>query len=222
MTKQDHMISCSNCGTQIAEQAIFCHVCGKPRNGSRNSHGSRIMLEQVMMPKTVFYLVMIALAVMGLVVIGLASRGSVILTQTNVVTQMQFATVSFITSATMTATSTVTLASFSTLSGGPSSIWFNQQYCGYPFNPYVCNEGSPVTVTGYLTSDSSCVNLYAGSGQNYVVWNLPKKYADGAYQVYGFVYPNWPQTQPFPPYPFQKTICVGIPMWAIQPYIQNA
>jgi hypothetical protein len=79
-----------------------------------------------------------------------------------------------------------------------------------------------VTVTGYLTNDTTCVDLYVGSGQTYVVWNLPKTYPSGSYQVYGFLYPNWPPTQPFPPYPFQKTICVGIPMWAIPPYIESA
>jgi hypothetical protein len=170
------------------------------------------------MPKTVFYIVILSLALMGLTIIGLTIQGPTTLTRTDYVTQIQFATVSITSSTTMI--SAVTVASFATLSGPPPN-WFNQQYCGYPFNPYVCNEGPPVTITGYLTSDSSCVNLYAGTGQNYVVWNLPHTYPPGAYQVYGFVYPNWPETQPFPPYPFQKTICVGIPMWAIPPYIQS-
>ena len=108
-----------------------------------------------------------------------------------------------------------------TLPSAPPPIWFNNQYCGYPFNPILCNESPPVTVTGYLTNDTSCVTLYNGAGQTYVVWNLPKTYPGGAYQVYGYVYPNWPQTQPFPPYPFQQTICIGIPLWAIPPYIQS-
>jgi len=172
------------------------------------------------MPKTVFYIVIISLALMGLIIIGLTVRGPTTLTRTDYVTQIQYATVSFTSSTTMTMVSAVTVGSSATLAG-PPSYWFNQQYCGYPFNPYMCNEGQPVTITGYLTSDSSCVYLYAGTGQNYVVWNLPRTYPPGAYQVYGFVYPDWPQTQPFPPYPFQKTICIGIPMWTIPPYIQS-
>ena len=95
--------------------------------------------------------------------------------------------------------------------------------CGYPFNPYYCNEGQPVTIGGYLTSDESCTFLYDGQGVNYVVWNLPRhqQYPSGTYQVYGYVYPDWPLGQPFPPYPFQRTICTGTPLWAIPPYIQS-
>jgi hypothetical protein len=178
------------------------------------------MNQQVVIPKNAFNIVMLALALMGLAIIGLTIRGPSTVTRTDYVTQMQLATISITSSTTITTISTMTVASFATLSG-PQSNWFNQQYCGYPFNPYLCNEGPPVTLTGYLTSDSSCVNLYVDTGQNYVVWNLPKKYPTGAVQVYGFVYPNWPQTQPFPPYPFQKTICIGTPMWAIPPYIQS-
>lgn len=186
--------------------------------------------QQVIMPKTAFYVVMLVLAIMGLAVVGLAVRGSGVVTQTqtqtNYVTQMQLSTVSFsyTSGTTMTQTSTVTMASFTTLSYGPPPSWFSSQYCGYPFNPYTCNEGPPVTITGYLTSDSSCVDLYVTTGVTYVVWNLPQGTLtpQGAYQVYGFVYPNWPPTQPFPPYPFQKTLCVGIPMWSIPPYIQAA
>ena len=59
------------------------------------------------------------------------------------------------------------------------------------------------------------------TNENYVVWNLPQTYPDGSYQVYGFVYPNWPQTEPFPPYPFQRTLCIGIPIWSVAPYIQT-
>jgi hypothetical protein len=186
--------------------------------------GSKETNQQVIMPKTAFYVVMLVLAMMGLAVVELAARGSGTVTQTNYVTQMQLSTVSFsyTSGTTMTQISTVTMASFTTLSYGPPPSWFSSQYCGYPFNPYTCNEGPPVTITGYLTSGSSCVDLYVTTGVTYVVWNLPKSYPDGAYQVYGFVYPNWPQTQPFPPYPFQKTLCVGIPMWSISPYIQTA
>lgn len=165
---------------------------------------------------------MVALALMGLAVVGLAVRGPTVLTQTNYVTQTQPTTYTASFTSTETQTYTVTTASFATLPTGPPPSWFTGQYCGYPFNPYHCNEGPPVTITGYLTNDTTCVNLYAGTGQNYVVWNLPATEPAGAYQVYGFVYPSWPQTQPFPPYPFQKTICVGIPMWAVSPYIQSA
>ena len=181
--------------------------------------------QQPVMPMTMFYVMMIALALMGILAVGLAVRGpgtATVTTQTSYVTQMQLTTISYTSSTTTTQSSTVTVASFSTLLSGPPANWFNQQYCGYPFNPYLCNEGPPVTVTGYLTNDTSCVNLYVGTGENYVVWNLPKTEPTGAYQVYGFLYPNWPPTQPFPPYPFQKTICVGIPMWAVPPYIQIA
>jgi hypothetical protein len=95
--------------------------------------------------------------------------------------------------------------------------------CVYPLNPYLCNEGPPVTVGGYLTTDGSCTFLYDGQGVNYVVWNLPRRqqYPTGTYQVYGYVYPDWPLGQPFPPYPFQRTICTGVPLYAIPPYIQS-
>lgn len=216
------MRTCHNCGNELSDQATFCHYCGASdtiHEGSKINVG-KMMNQQVVMPKTVFNIVMLALALMGLAIIGLTVRGPSTVTRTDYVTQMQLATVSITSSTTMTTLSTMTVASFATLSG-PQSSWFNQQYCGYPFNPYLCNEGPPVTLTGYLTSDSSCVNLYVETGQNYVVWNLPKNHPTGAVQVYGFVYPNWPQTQPFPPYPFQKTICVGTPLWAISPYIQS-
>ena len=180
-----------------------------------------------MMPKTLFYVLMVGLALMGLLVVGLAVRGPTVVTQTqvNYVTQMQFTTytASVTSISTQTQAYTMTTAAYTTpMNGAPPTSWFGGQYCGYPFNPYRCNEGPPITVTGYLTNDTTCVNLYAGSGVNYVVWNLPNTEPAGPYQVYGFVYPNWPPTQPFPPYPFQTTICVGVPMWAMPPYIQPA
>lgn len=94
--------------------------------------------------------------------------------------------------------------------------------CDYPFNPYYCNEGAPVTIQGYLTTDGSCTFLYDGQGVNYAVWNLPRyrQYPSGSYQVYGYVYPDWPLGQQFPPYPFQTTTCMGIPLWTIPPYVQ--
>ena len=94
--------------------------------------------------------------------------------------------------------------------------------CVYPFNPYYCNQGPPVTIQGYLTTDGSCTFLYDGQ-VNYAVWNLPRynQYPSGNYQVYGFVYPSWPLGQQFPPYPFQTTTCMGVPLWAVPPYIQS-
>jgi len=201
---------------------VFCHVCGASDSPQPEAKRQDAANQQLVMPKTVFYVIVMILALMGLAVVGLAVRGpnTVTQTQTSYVTQMQVTTLSV--STTTTEDYTMTAASFTTLSAGPPPVWFSQQYCGYPFNPYVCSEGPPVTVTGYLTNSSGCVNLYVSTNQNYVVWNLPKTYSDGAYQVYGFVYPNWPPTQPFPPYPFQTTLCVGIPMWSIPPYIQTA
>ncbi|MGD0424030.1 MAG: zinc ribbon domain-containing protein [Candidatus Bathyarchaeia archaeon] len=211
---------CHSCGAELPDAAAFCQVCGA---STREDRGSSSSGNQVVMPKTIFYLAMIALAIMGIATIGLAMRGPTTVTNTNYVTQMQIATVSvsFTSSATMTVMSTVTVGSATTVPVGPPPIWFNQQYCGYPFNPNLCNEGPPVTVPGQITNDSSCVTLYVGTGQTYVVWNLPETLPPGAYQVYGYVYPNWPPTQPFPPYPFQKIICIGTPMWAIPPYVQS-
>ena len=219
------MKNCPNCGTELSDQALFCHQCGASNATGVESKPNEPK-QQMTLPKTVFYVVIIALALMGFLVVGLAVRGpgTVTQTQTNYVTQMQLTTLSFTSSTTTTQAYTMTAASFTTLASGPPPTWFSQQYCGYPFNPYVCNEGPPVTITGYLTSDSSCVDLYVATGVTYVVWNLPNstEYQNQAVQVYGFIYPNWPQTQPFPPYPFQKTLCVGIPMWSIPPYIQTA
>ena len=209
---------CRSCGAEIPDVAAFCQVCGASAQEEPASSRS----SQISMPKAVFYLAMIALALMGIVAIGLAVRGPTVITNTSYVTQMQIATVSvsFTSSATMTMFSTMTVGS-ATTAVGPPPIWFNQQYCGFPFDPLLCNEGPPVTVIGQITNDTECVTLYVGSGQTYVVWNLPETVPDGAYQVYGYVYTNWPPTQPFPPYPFQRTICIGTPMWAIPPYIEK-
>jgi hypothetical protein len=215
------MKTCRKCGTELEDRSAFCEECGASQANGEDSTSSK-MNQRTVVPKTMFYVMMVALALMGILAVGLAVRGPGTVTQTSYVTQMQLTTISFTSSTTTTQASTITMASFSTLLARPPSNWFNQQYCGYPFNPYLCNEGPPVTITGYLTNDTQCVDLYVGSGETYVVWNLPKTYPAGAYQVYGFLYPNWPPTQPFPPYPFQRTICVGIPMWAVPPYIQNA
>lgn len=212
---------CHSCGAELPDVAAFCQVCGaSAREDAGPSRGN-----QISMPKAVFYLAMIALAVMGILAIGLAVRGPSTVTSTNVVTQMQIATVSvgYTSSETMTIVTTMTVGgSATTAPVGPPPIWFNQQYCGYPFNPNLCNEGPPVTIIGQITNDSTCVTLYAGTGEaTYVVWNLPETVPPGTYQVYGYIYPNWPPTQPFPPYPFQQTICIGTPMWAIPPYIKS-
>ncbi|HYB84865.1 MAG TPA: hypothetical protein VED86_06005 [archaeon] len=213
------MRKCAKCDTPLNDQAAYCHACGASQQTGEELSGRN---QQFTLPKTIFYVLMVGLALMGLVIVGLAVRGPSVVIQTNYVTEMQFTTytASFLTTSTETQAYTVSMASFTTLPAGPPLSWFNGQYCGYPFNPYTCNEGPPVTVRGYLTNDTTCVDLYVGAGQTYVVWNLPQTEPEGAYQVYGFVYPNWPQTQPFPPYPFQKTLCIGIPLWAVPPYIQ--
>jgi hypothetical protein len=228
--------TCANCGNELGDEAGFCHVCGASQTtgGGRSASNKNLII-----PRTFFYAIMIALALMGLAVVGLVVRGPTVITQTqnNYVTQTQFATytANFFTTSTETQAYTVTAGSFTTLSGGPPPAWFSGQYCGYPFNPYLCNEGAPVTINGYLTADGTCVDLSLVGGQTYVVWNLNGYPANSTYaswvatqpyinkgvQVYGFVYPNWPPTQPFPPYPFQTSICVGIPIWSIAPYIQT-
>ena len=228
------MKTCVHCGAEIGDQAQFCQLCGVSQTTPQTT-GTPLAIpnQSLMVPKTVFYVLMVALALMGLAVIGLAVRGPTVKvqTQTNYITQMQFTTYSAAYTYTQTQIQpyTVTMASYTTPASGsgPPPSWFNGQYCGYPFNPYLCNEGPPVTVNGYLTTDGTCVDLSIVGGQTYVVWNLPRKYTNStspyintAVQVYGFVYPNWPPTQPFPPYPFQTSICVGVPMWAIPPYIQ--
>lgn len=207
---------CHKCGSEISESALFCHLCGESTTASNGTHGH----DQIVLSKTAIYVVMLVLAIMGLSLIGLEIRGPQTVTQVQYVTQIQTMTVSVTSSATMTQT-IISQAPLTTLNSGNPPPSGNQQYCGFPFNPYLCNEGPPVTLTGYLTNSSSCVFLYANPGQNYVVWNLPSHYTSGAVQVYGFVYPSWPQTQPFPPYPFQRTNCVGIPVWAVPPYIKN-
>jgi predicted nucleic acid-binding Zn ribbon protein len=211
--------TCQNCGTELKEEAKFCRECGASLTPETRQN---VPTQQLIIPKNVVYVVMVALALMGLAVVGLAVRGPTVITQTNYVTQMQPTTYTASFTSTETQAYTVTMASFATMPAGPPPSWFTAQYCGYPFNPYLCNEGPPVTITGYLTNDTTCVDLYVSQGQTYVVWNLPNTEPAGAYQVYGFVYPNWPQTQPFPPYPFQKTLCIGTPMWAVPPYIQSA
>lgn len=108
----------------------------------------------------------------------------------------------------------------------------NSPACSYPIIPEYCNEGSPVTIIGQFYNDSSCPTLYGGivsAGNNvspqhtFVVWFLPPGPgktipSDSIIQVYGYVYPDWPQGRPFPPYPFQTTICTGIPIVSIPPY----
>ena len=174
---------------------------------------------------------LVVVAVLGLATVGLAVRSSgapqtqtlietAYLTQTEVETQTE----------TQLSLSTITESSTVADQGYPSSYypsssassWYSPVTCTYPFNPYICNEGPPQTITGYLTNDTTCVDLYVGGEETYVVWNLPQTYPDGAYQIYGFVYPNWPGGQAFPPYPFQQTVCEGIPLWAISPYVQGA
>jgi hypothetical protein len=146
-------------------------------------------------------------------------------TQTQLLTTTSFNTFYL----TATSVSTVTGVSQYTPSNPYGITPYNNPNCLVaPFNPYACNEGPPQTIIGYMTSDT-CVTLYgtlantAGTGieQTYVIWNLPHKYSSGYYQVYGFIYPNWPQIVPFPPHPFiGETTCTGIPVWAEYPYIK--
>lgn len=158
------MRACRNCGTELDERSAFCPSCGASQVFHEDSRASKVNQETIR-PKTMLYVMMVALALMGILAVGLAVRGPGNVTQTSYVTQMQLTTISFTSSTTTTQSSTMTVASFSTLLSGPPANWFNQQYCGYPFNPYLCNEGPPVTVTGYLTNDTSCVDLYVGSGK---------------------------------------------------------
>jgi len=96
--------------------------------------------------------------------------------------------------------------------------------CPYPFNPATCNEGPPVTVAGQLTSNGpgSCTFLYldgmSNGPQNYVLYNVTVgSWNNKLVQVFGYAYPNWPGTQPFPPYqfPYNET-CVGTPFWVLK------
>ena len=108
---------CRNCGLKLSEEAVFCNVCGTSETADEDSESPKGIYQQVVMPRTVFYIVMIALAIMGITIIGLAGRSPGTVTSTNYVTQMQLATVSvsFTSSATMTMVSTMTLGSPTTL-----------------------------------------------------------------------------------------------------------
>jgi len=181
-------------------------------------------------PSLIIKVLLVVVAVLGLATVGLAVRNSAptetqTLIETSYITQAEIETQT----ETQLSTSTITVPSTVTSELGatgypppsPASPWYSPLACTYPFNPYICNEGPPETVTGYLVNDTSCVDLYVGGEETYVVWNLPATFPAGTYEVYGYVYPNWPATQPFPPYPFQQTLCEGIPLWAVTPYIQG-
>ena len=81
---------------------------------------------------------------------GLVARCPIVVTQTqiNYATQTQFQPITYTAAYTQTQAYTVTMASFTSRSGSPPPAWFTGQYCGYPFDPYICNEGPPVTITG--------------------------------------------------------------------------
>jgi 2-methylaconitate cis-trans-isomerase PrpF len=103
---------CRSCGAELPDVAAFCQVCGTP---AREDAGP-VMGNQITMPKTIFYLAMIALAVMGILAIGLAARSPNTITTTNVVTQMQMETVSigYTSSQTMTIVTTMTMGGTAT------------------------------------------------------------------------------------------------------------
>ena len=140
-------------------------------------------------------------------------------------------------------TTTTTTSTWSTTSTTTQQTSYNPYYspyfnvnnptCQYPMNPYVCNEGQPVSIVGSFYNDSSCLTVYgtvipqgavSPQPQTFVIWFYPSAPTTiplgSTVQVYGYIYPDWPQGYPFPPYPFQSTICVGIPMASIPPYYQ--
>ena len=123
----------------------------------------------------------LGLATAGLVVKSAGSPETQTLIETSYLTDTQIETQT----ETQVSFSTITGASTITNQGYPSSYyppsaassWYSPLTCTYPFNPYLCNEGPPQTITGYLTNDTSCVDLYVGGEGTYVVWNLPQTYA---------------------------------------------
>ena len=91
------MRTCSNCGTELEDNAAFCYACGASQTGQEASKAPRTKQHPVM-PMTMFYLMMIALALMGILAVGLAVRGpetATVTTQTSYVTQMQLTTISY-------------------------------------------------------------------------------------------------------------------------------
>jgi hypothetical protein len=137
------------------------------------------------------------------------------------------------TSATVTVTLYVTITPTTTLQ--PFDL--NNPACQYPMNPNFCNEGPPVTIVGTFFNESGCLTVFGiiasanptPQQETYVIWfynqnihnrrTVPKKIPDNTVvQIYGYVYPDWPQGTPFPPYPFQTTLCGGIPVASIPPY----
>ena len=142
-------------------------------------------------------------------------------------------TTTSVTTSTLSMTSTVTLPGPTygvPTYGGSSSFNMNSPACQYPLNPYLCNEGPPVTIIGMFLNETSCLTVYGtvttASGysqeQTFVVWFYPSAPStiptNTIVQVFGYVYPDWPAGVPFPPYPFQGTICTGIPLASIPPY----
>jgi uncharacterized membrane protein YvbJ len=121
---------CRNCGTELSESAIFRHLCGTSEKSNGKFGRTN---QQVMMPKTIIYLMMFALAIMGLCLIGLTVQGPSTMTQIEYVTKLQLATVYVTFSATITQTSVMTVASIATIPPGTSNP-VNQQYCGYSYH----------------------------------------------------------------------------------------
>jgi hypothetical protein len=156
---------------------------------------------------------------------------------TTTTTSMFSTTSSWTTTTTTTSTWSTTSTTTQQTSYSPYySPYFNvnNPACQYPLNPYVCNEGQPVSIVGSFYNDSSCLTVYGSvmsqgtvspQPQAFVLWFYPSAPTTipfgSTVQVYGYIYPDWPQGYPFPPYPFQSAICVGIPMASIPPYYQT-
>ncbi len=65
---------CRNCGTELSDQAIFCHECGASDATGVESRPPTESRQPLTLSKEVFYVVIIALALMGILVVGLAVR----------------------------------------------------------------------------------------------------------------------------------------------------
>jgi hypothetical protein len=147
-------------------------------------------------------------------------------------------TTTSVTASTLSMTSTVTTEQGYGYTSTPS-FNLNSPACQYPLNPYVCNEGPPVTIVGTFFNDSSCLTVFGTivtptaipQQETFVIWfysqgarnhrTVPKIIPSNTLvQIYGYVYPDWPAGAPFPPYPFQTTVCGGIPVASIPPYFQ--
>ena len=67
------MKTCRNCGTELSDEANFCHVCGASDTAREDSRAVRKLNQQGLMSRTVFHVLMLALTLMGMVVVGKTS-----------------------------------------------------------------------------------------------------------------------------------------------------